>query len=289
MASLGFEGSVDRLEGSNETVGGLIKKGGSKHVFKTPTASLLGLQKLAEEKRKRKEELEREQVKKSKRDKSDLENEKDKGDFDEYKERFSSGCRINSSSSKYRHYRSQQAETPSHTGGVSEEAREKQLRRLDRDKETRKGGVYAESRKEKDRNNDRSEKYYSDSYKTKRGKYDDGRDKYNDRRRERSNRESRRSEWEETPSRSSRRTTYDEPSTPHYRSRGKIIKQSLFVAMLWPWECGSFIWSIFVHFCFLLDIHVFEYGGKITKQSLFVAVLWSCECGSVIWNDMIKH
>ena len=47
--------------------------------------------------------------------------------------------------SKSRHYRSAAVETPSHTVGVNEEIREKQLKRLERDRETRGGGVYAES------------------------------------------------------------------------------------------------------------------------------------------------
>ncbi|KAK2556809.1 hypothetical protein P5673_021016 [Acropora cervicornis] len=48
--------------------------------------------------------------------------------------------------SKSRHYRSALVETPSHTGGVNEEIRDKQLKRLQRDRETRRGGVYADSR-----------------------------------------------------------------------------------------------------------------------------------------------
>ena len=238
MASLGFEGSSDRLEGSTDTVGGLIKKAGSKHVFKVPTASVLGLQKLAEEKRKRKEELERDQVKKSKTntEKSNWEDRDERGkevDGDDYKERFSSGSKARSLG-KSRHYRSQLVETPSHTGGVSDEAREKQLRRLDREREGRKGGVYAESRKGRDKEYDKREKYYSknDNYKDKRAreygrahdKYSD-RDRYSERRRERSSREprSRRNEWENTPSRSSRRGPGDEPSTPQHRSKGILI------------------------------------------------------------------
>ena len=41
-----------------------------------------------------------------------------------------------------RHYRAPRIETPSHTGGVSSEARERQQKR---EKDSRKGGVYASS------------------------------------------------------------------------------------------------------------------------------------------------
>lgn len=243
MSGVGFDDSVtDRLEGSNDVVGGLvIKKAPSKHVFRTPQESMLGLQKLAEEKRKRKEELEREEeVKKTKLTSANTK------EWEGNSSNESQG-RLNSESTreykpKSRHYRSHLVETPSHTGGVNEEAREKQLRRLERDRDGRRGGVYAESRtrdwdKEERRTRDRysdglKESKYSDS---NRRKYSDRGDRLEQRSRDwRSERSrgkeprSQRSEWEETPGRSSRRGD-GEGYTPRLKSEGTVKASYCFI------------------------------------------------------------
>lgn len=160
MSDIGFDdSSSDRLEGTRSMVGGLILKGNSKKTTQSPKGSVLGLQKLAEEKRKRKLEEDGEETKKikapsSNRGANDWE---DPNDDLEGRARLSSGSK--DFKSKSRHYRSGLVETPSHTGGVNEEIREKQLRRLERDRQTRRGGVYAESRvrdrEEKDSRKDR--------------------------------------------------------------------------------------------------------------------------------------
>lgn len=235
MADIGFDdSSSDRLEGTHvhSVVGGLILKGNKNKTISSPKESVLGLKKLAEEKRKRKLEGDGEKTKKLKALSSNREAdwEADRRDLELQGEaRLSSGNK-----SKSRHYRTGLVETPSHTGGVNEEIREKQLLRLERDRETRRGGVYAQSRvkdkEEKDFRNDR------ERYRDKRDRYDD-RDKRKYDKGERSSRRSRdhdddndkgnyfkeprssRSEWEETPYRSSR-SVRDEGYTPRHKSKG---------------------------------------------------------------------
>ena len=155
----------DRLEGTHvhSVVGGLILKGNSKKASQSPKESVLGLQKLAEEKRKRKLEEDGEKTKKVKAPCSNRDEDWEESDQRDVElavqARVSSGNKA--FKSKSRHYRSGLAETPSHTGGVNEEIREKQLQRLERDRDTRKGGVYAQSKvkdKEKDYRNDKRDK-----------------------------------------------------------------------------------------------------------------------------------
>ena len=236
MADIGFDdSSSDRLEGTHvhSVVGGLILKGNKNKTTSSPKESVLGLKKLAEEKRKRKLEGDGEKTKKVKALSSNREAdwEADRSDSELQGEaRLSSGNK-----SKSRHYRTGLVETPSHTGGVNEEIREKQLLRLERDRETRRGGVYAQSRvrdKELEENGFRKDR---ERYRDRRDRYDD-RDKRKDDKGERSSRRSRdydeddkgkyfkeprssRSDWEETPYRSSR-SMKDEGYTPRHKSKG---------------------------------------------------------------------
>ncbi|KAK3726768.1 hypothetical protein QZH41_010426, partial [Actinostola sp. cb2023] len=223
MSASAFDGGTfDKLEGSTETVGGLvIKKGESKHKFEAPNlakGSLLGLQQLAQEKRKEKEQLLRDDAKKSKLstegDSEDWENE-DERDRTDNKDRSKSGSRENRD--KSRHYRSHVEDTPSYTGGVSNEAREKQLRRLERDREGRRHGVFAETKERKDKNRDKNRDRYG--RREDRGRYSDRGDR-SERSRRSSEPRSRRSEWEEsTPSRSSRSVDRDD-YTPQHKLKG---------------------------------------------------------------------
>ncbi|XP_031561491.1 pre-mRNA-splicing factor ATP-dependent RNA helicase PRP16-like [Actinia tenebrosa] len=214
MSSSAFEGGFsDRLEGTNETVGGLIiKKPTSKHKFEKPKGSVLGLQELAKEKRREKEELLRDDAKKSKL--ASKSEDWEDGDDEDYKDKgkiFSSRDR---EKEKSRHYRTHIEDTPSHTGGVSNEAREKQLRRQERERERRGQGVYAESRDKSDKNRDR------DRDRGRGGDRRDDRGRYGDRsdRRFKEPR-SRRSDWEDTPSRS-RRSTERDDYTPQHKTKG---------------------------------------------------------------------
>ena len=234
MADIGFDdSSSDRLEGTHvhSVVGGLILKGSNKKTTSSPKESVLGLKKLAEEKRKRKLEGDSEKTKKVKALSSNREAdwEADRRDLElQGEERLSSGNK-----SKSRHYRTGLVETPSHTGGVNEEVREKQLLRLERYRESRRGGVYAQSRvKDKEEKGFRNDR---EGYRDRRDRYDD-RDKKRYDKGERSSHRSRdydeddkgkyfkeprssRSEWEETPYRSSR-SVRDEGYTPRQKSRG---------------------------------------------------------------------
>ena len=234
MADIGFDdSSSDRLEGSHvhSVVGGLILKGSKNKTTSSPKESVLGLKKLAEEKRKRKLEEDGEKTKKVKALSSNREAdwEADCKDLELQGEaRLSSG-----SKSKSRHYRTGLVETPSHTGGVNEEIREKQLLRLERDRETRRGGVYAQSRaKDKEEKSSRNDR---EVYRDRRDRHDDYEKRRYDKG-ERSSRRSRhydkddkgnyfkepgssRSDWEETPHRNSR-SARDEGYTPRYKSKG---------------------------------------------------------------------
>ena len=54
MSDIGFDSSIDRLEGTRSVIGGLIIKGDRNKSNPASKESMLGLEKLAEEKRKRK-------------------------------------------------------------------------------------------------------------------------------------------------------------------------------------------------------------------------------------------
>ncbi|XP_076809587.1 pre-mRNA-splicing factor ATP-dependent RNA helicase PRP16-like isoform X1 [Clavelina lepadiformis] len=124
--------SLHRLEGidAEKVVGGLIikKKKAVEDgpVFKKPEASLLGLDKLAEFKRKQEKEL------------NDSRKSRDERTLTE-------------KSKHERHYRPARFETPTYTGGVSEAFRDSKHRR---EKTRRQEGVYASSKQDKSRSRD---------------------------------------------------------------------------------------------------------------------------------------
>lgn len=101
---------VHRLEGTSEVQGGLIikKKSTTTPSASTPRASLLGLDKLAASKREDKNRL----MSFNQDDGDDIK----KGD--------------DSGSKGSRNYRVGNEETPTYTGGLSEEARERMVQRL---------------------------------------------------------------------------------------------------------------------------------------------------------------
>ena len=184
-----FDPSVHCLSANedDQPVGLIIKKPAeSEHVFKVPTArvSLLGLDKLAAEKRKRQQdEAKHTSVEKKPR-------------TEEYDDttRISFGR----SGRKERNYRTTANETPSHPGGVSSEA----LKRIhERQEHNKSKGVVASSS--------------SQQKKGSRGDRRDNNDHKSDRRdhrhttssHRRDERSSNRDEWEETPSLSRGMTT----------------------------------------------------------------------------------
>ncbi|KAG7282469.1 hypothetical protein CRUP_000465, partial [Coryphaenoides rupestris] len=189
--------SMHRLEGSDATaqVGGLIIKKKSAaaepHVFRAPTprTSLLGLDLLAAHKRKEREA------------KEPLES--------------ASDDRTNKRSK----YRVTGSETPSDTGGVSEEFRQ---RHLQREKDRREHGVYASSKEDKNKEQDHDREKSKDKSRDRRSERDE-RERSHSRgssspRSERGDRSERsqRDGWSERLSRGNKR---DEPPTPLQRPR----------------------------------------------------------------------
>ena len=86
MSDIGFDDSIDRLEGTTSIVGGLIIRGNGNKSNPTSKESMLGLQKLAQEKRKRKLDADEDKPKRLKNlstnrgtDVNDWENSRDEG------------------------------------------------------------------------------------------------------------------------------------------------------------------------------------------------------------------
>nr|CAD7257683.1 unnamed protein product [Timema shepardi] len=137
------DAALYRLEGSKQEIGGLIftKKTQSEDgSFKIPSAkkSLLGLDRLAAIRRKEKDDEIREL------DKSMVTSYTDQDEGHEV-ENVTTG---DEKKKGERHYRPAQDETPSHTGGISEEARKRLVERLHKNKER---GVHYSSAKKKKR------------------------------------------------------------------------------------------------------------------------------------------
>lgn len=108
------EKDIHRLEGSENIKGGLVLTKKKTDTFKVPQVSKLGLDKLAAAKRLQKELCSRLSF-----------NDRDKDDEDVDDSSNQNDSKIQSKSSK--NYRSTIIETPTHTGGLSEKAREKYL------------------------------------------------------------------------------------------------------------------------------------------------------------------
>lgn len=235
------DAGVHRLEGSIGNVrGGLVikkpKEEGGDSKFKVPKPSILGLDRLAAQRRKEREEAQRLISFK------DNENDEDDhkggvsatpaGDEFPFKKPDTNLHKIN------RQLRESRVETPSHTGGVSEEARERLREHVKRDRErTTKGGIRYSTREDskgdnrdrsssspssRDRDRDRDRRRDRDGQKGydrdhNRGRYHD-KDRNRDKeRRDRSRDNSERiNRGDATSSRSGERTPRfkDEPRTP---------------------------------------------------------------------------
>lgn len=161
-----FDSSIHQLAGSSAEVGGLILKSKSQKpeeknntdaIFKRPSESILGLDRLARRKR---EERDAEEAGHFSEKKSRLIS-KNVSDFSDSNVRISFGRSSSSSSSnaagssKERNYRGSLEETPTHTGGVSEEALQKIHTRLV-GRDHRNQGVYASTAKDSGRRDDRT-------------------------------------------------------------------------------------------------------------------------------------
>ncbi|KNC23761.1 hypothetical protein FF38_13822, partial [Lucilia cuprina] len=232
------DSGVHRLEGTSATEmrGGLVikKTKTDDNKFKVPKPSILGLDKLAAQKRKEREE--------SQRLISFKDNENDDEDKDvravstpSLPSEFAFKKPDTQSFQKMgRQLRAPKDETPTHTGGVSEEARERLREHIKRDRS--KGGVHYTSKdydrerdRDRDRDRERSRSSSSSSSSKDRRDRDRGRDRDRDRgrdkrrdhrERDRDNRSERRDRSERERDRDSERSVNtprfrDEPRTPN--------------------------------------------------------------------------
>ncbi|WAR11542.1 PRP16-like protein, partial [Mya arenaria] len=225
--------ALHRLEGlTGNQSGGLIimKKGPATDVdkfsFKKP--SLLGLDKLAAAKR----PAENDSINSKK--KSKVSSYKDEDDFSSSSSESSDSDederKRDRSNKKTRKYRGSRVDTPSHPGGVSSEARDRQHRRQERGREK---GVYAATKHQEGKRDRRDRDRERDRHRDSRSRNGDrGRDRGSERRSEQRDRHSERSsrssrDWSETPGRRSSRDwsetpgRRDEPGTPHYKVKAK--------------------------------------------------------------------
>ncbi|CAD7090916.1 unnamed protein product [Hermetia illucens] len=202
--------SIHRLEGSSSTSGGLVvKKDKNDSTFKVPKPSLLGLDKLAAQRRKEREDAKRLISFRDTEfdDKEGSSTPRPAGDVTFKKPDLESFHKLS------RQLREPKPETPSHTGGVSDKARDRMSHHLQKDREK---GVYASSKDRKrshaddkrpsrDRERDRRDR---DSHRHRR---DRDRERHRDRGRDRSSREP-------DSSRSARTPRFkDEPRTPRFK------------------------------------------------------------------------
>lgn len=164
--------SLHRLEASAPITGGLVIKSQSTSTFKVPKASLLGLDRLAAQKRKERADAKRLiSFKDSEHD--------DKGGADD----DNTPMRTPDASSQHtlnRQYREPQEETPTHSGGVSKEARDRLAERGEKD---RRGIAYSSKDKKRSRRDEDDDYYRRGRY--ERGSRHRGRDNDRDRNRDR--------------------------------------------------------------------------------------------------------
>ncbi|KAF6208906.1 hypothetical protein GE061_014648, partial [Apolygus lucorum] len=195
------DSGVFRLEGKEETGGGLVIKKKpapqGNFEFKVPKTSLLGLDRLAALKRKEKLEAEAADVKANEEDNAETNDKKRKTTDEEV---------FKKPESREKNYRDKTQETPTHTGGVTREARERMAQHRSKERyrgvhvarEDKKKGSESYKDRDRGRRNSRQERERDRSY---------GRDRDRDRRRRDRGGSSRRSDWESPRFK-------DEPLTP---------------------------------------------------------------------------
>lgn len=195
---------MEILEGSEPTEGGLVtKKDFKANAFKVPRPSILGLDALAAQKRKERED--------SKRLISFKDNEYDDNEGSSVTPRGDSSFKtpdLSSSHKLNRQYRELKEETPTHSGGVSDKARDRFIEHQSKEKR----GVYVSSKERKRRSEDEDrDRKYKDRYRN--------RDRHS-----RYDRESNRSDRRHRGDRDSQRSFHtpkfkDEPRTPKFHSK----------------------------------------------------------------------
>ncbi|XP_018330672.1 pre-mRNA-splicing factor ATP-dependent RNA helicase PRP16 isoform X2 [Agrilus planipennis] len=189
------EDGVHRLEGIGDQRGGLIVKK-KQPTFKVPQPSLLGLDKLAAQKRKEREDAAR------------------KMSFSiEEEEKFESDINEKLQTSNSRKYRSPLEETPTYTGGITKAARERLMERMNSSKNIEKG-VYASTK-------DSKHKRHSEDHNSRSGHYKHSRtSKYE--------REERRQRYTDSERQNQFKTPRfaDEPRTPNLKVKDELSKSS---------------------------------------------------------------
>jgi pre-mRNA-splicing factor ATP-dependent RNA helicase DHX38/PRP16 len=169
-ANNGFATQSDQLPGSSPMAGGLLTKGSStdRHAFKPsmpppkPRSSMLGLDKLAETKRREAAEREHESKRRRLEEEDDRDRDRDR--------RGSNGHHVEfkrPSQPQNRNFRERRPETPSNPGGLSEKALET-LRQHRERRDAGRGGIIQSSRlsrhdptprRDSGRYSDRNERY----------------------------------------------------------------------------------------------------------------------------------
>lgn len=210
------EDGVHRLEGTSDEKGGLIVKK-KPATFKVPQTSLLGLDKLAEKKRRERADAERKRSF----------NTDEEGDTET--ESGSSGVK-----NVQRKYRTPQEETPTYTGGISQEARKRLIERLEMNRNKEKG-VYASTKGEKKKSRDYAD--YNSRYRErdKRAREENRHHRHDSSRRDKTPRfrdeprtpnisvknEPSRTSWEDDDETAPvRRSSWDFPTPSTYKSSG---------------------------------------------------------------------
>ncbi|XP_044732439.1 pre-mRNA-splicing factor ATP-dependent RNA helicase PRP16 isoform X2 [Chrysoperla carnea] len=187
--------SVHRLEGISNQKGGLIIKK-KQPTFKVPQPSLLGLDKLAAQRRKERELENARKISFSNKDDDDSSSSSDSSGDEKLQE---------SEKKSKRNYRLTYNETPTYTGGISKEAKDRLLDRLAKNREK---GVYASTKDKREKRRDEYERNrHHDRYRE--------RDRYY----ERNGGDSNRSE-SRTP------RFKDEPQTPNLNVKETVSKST---------------------------------------------------------------
>lgn len=192
------DASVHRLEASGPVTGGLVvkKKDSDSSTFKVPKVSLLGLDRLAAQKRKEREDQNRLISFK------DNEYDDDASEHKTIKTPEHSGVHKLS-----RHYRELKDETPSHGGGVSDKARDRLAERSEKDKR----GVYVSTKDEKRK---RSKDDYDRNYDKRDRDKDRHRDRDRDRHRDSDRRREKDRDYDRRRDRSTRDSGYSDRRKP---------------------------------------------------------------------------
>lgn len=193
-----YNADLYRLEGSNDdqTGGLIIRKKVSDHTFKKPQASVLGLDKLAQRKRR--------------------ENSQEPSGSSPSS---SSNVHTVKSDLKDRQYRTYEEETPTHTGGVNTEAQRRLESRMNRQRLDARDRMYRDHRrdqdrrKERDRDRDRSRSRFSSRRTPLRFKDEPQTPKF------KTKDPPSRSNWDDDDDEEPRRSSWDHPTPKLYGSR----------------------------------------------------------------------